>query len=132
MSLRDLTYLMLTISDNAAADAVLAAVGISSVNNRLRAIGCRETVVVESLQATLDGVASDMGHRTYLELVARKTVRWDQRHRRWLPTQSGSTDVEHSIPCRHRGLPRGMRPDCSLPCALTLPPVRERALCFAE
>lgn len=70
MSLRDLSYLMLTVSDNAAADAVLTAVGIPSVNDRLRAIGCRETVVVESLQAMLDGVASDMGHRNYPELVA--------------------------------------------------------------
>ena len=35
MSLRDLSYLMLTISDNAAAGAVMAAVGISAVNDRL-------------------------------------------------------------------------------------------------
>jgi beta-lactamase class A len=70
MSLRDLSYLMLTISDNAAADAVLAAVGIASVNDRLRAIGCRETIIVESFQAMLDSVASDMGHRNYPELVA--------------------------------------------------------------
>ena len=70
MSLRDLSYLMLTISDNAAADAVTAAVGIPAVNNRLRAVGCRETVVVESLQAMLDGVASEMGYGTYPELVA--------------------------------------------------------------
>jgi len=70
MSLRDLSYLMLTISDNAAADAVTAAVGIPAVNDRLSTIGCRETVVVESLQAMLDGVASDMGHRNYRELVA--------------------------------------------------------------
>ena len=70
MSLRDLSYLMLTISDNAAADAVTAAVGIAAVNNRLIAIGCRETVVVQSLKAVLNGVASDMGHRNYHELVA--------------------------------------------------------------
>ncbi len=70
MSLRDLSYLMLTISDNAAAGAVIAAVGISAVNDRLRLIGCRETVVVESLKAMLDGMASDMGHRTYAEFVA--------------------------------------------------------------
>jgi len=70
VSLRDLSYMMLTISDNAAADAVTAAVGIPTVNDRLRAIGCRETVVVESLTTMLDGVASDMGHRNYTELVA--------------------------------------------------------------
>jgi beta-lactamase class A len=70
VSLRDLSYLMLTISDNAAADAVTAAVGIPAVNDRLKAIGCRETVVVESLQSMLDGVAADLGHRGYPELLA--------------------------------------------------------------
>ena len=70
VSLRDLSYLMLTISDNAAADAVTAAVGIPAVNKCLIAIGCRETLVVQSLEAMLNGVASDMGHRNYPELVA--------------------------------------------------------------
>ena len=70
MSLRDLSYLMLTISDNAATDAVTAAVGITAVNDRLNSIGCRETVVVESLQAMLDGVAADLGLQNYGELVA--------------------------------------------------------------
>ena len=70
MSLRDLSYLMLTISDNAATDVVIDAVGIAAVNDRLSAIGCRETVLLESLKAMLDGVASDLGHRSYSELVA--------------------------------------------------------------
>ena len=70
VSLRDLSYLMLTISDNAAADAVIAAVGIPAVNERLRAVGCRDTVVVENVQAMLDGMATDTGHRNYPELVA--------------------------------------------------------------
>ena len=65
MSLRDLSYLMLTISDNAAADAVIAAVGIPAVNERLHAVGCRDTVVVENVQAMLDGMATDTGHRNY-------------------------------------------------------------------
>jgi beta-lactamase class A len=70
MSLHDLSYLMLTISDNAATDAVTAAVGLAAVNDRLQNIGCRETVVVETLGAMLDGVATDLGHRDYPELVA--------------------------------------------------------------
>jgi len=70
MSFRDLSYLMLTISDNAATDAVTAAVGIPAVNDRLTAIGCQETAVVESISAMLDGVASDLGLRDYSELVA--------------------------------------------------------------
>lgn len=70
MSLRDLSYLMLTISDNAAADVVTGIIGISAVNDRLKGIGCHETVVVESLQTMLDGVATEMGHQNYSELVA--------------------------------------------------------------
>lgn len=70
MSLRDLSYLMLTISDNAATDVVTAAVGIWAVNDRLKAVGCRDTVVAESLKAMLDGVATDLGHRDYSELAA--------------------------------------------------------------
>lgn len=94
MSLRDLSYLMLTISDNAAADAVTAAVGIPAVNDRLRAIGCRETVVVESLYAMLDGVASDMGHRNYAELVAAQNGEMGPN------TQSAATDPERIDRCR--------------------------------
>lgn len=70
VSLRDLCFLMMTISDNAATDVVTAAVGIGSINDRLISIGCPETVVLESLQAMLDGVATDMGHPNYSELVA--------------------------------------------------------------
>jgi beta-lactamase class A len=94
MSLRDLSYMMLTISDNAAADAVTAAVGIPAVNDRLRAIGCRQTVVVESLHAMLDGVASDMGHRNYTELLAAQTGEMG------LNAQSEATDPERIDRCR--------------------------------
>lgn len=70
LSVRALSFLMLTISDNAATDAVTEIVGITAVNDRLNLIGCRETIVVESPQAMLDGVASDMDHADYDELVA--------------------------------------------------------------
>lgn len=43
MSLRDLCAAMLSISVNAAADAVLAAVGKDAVNGRLRRLDCRST-----------------------------------------------------------------------------------------
>ena len=94
MSLRDLSFLMLTISDNAAADAVTAAVGIPAVNDRLSAIGCRETVVVESLQAMFDGVASDLGHRNYPELVAAQDGEMGPE------AQAMATDPERIDRCR--------------------------------
>jgi len=69
-SLRDLAYLMLTISDNVATDTVTEAIGIDRVNERLQAVGCHDTVVVETIQAMLDGVAHDLGYDTYDRLLA--------------------------------------------------------------
>jgi beta-lactamase class A len=70
VSLRDLAYLMLTISDNAATDTLTDAVGIEAVNDRLRAAGCVQTVVVGDLRSLLDGVATDLGFADYTELLA--------------------------------------------------------------
>lgn len=69
-SLADLAYLMLTISDNAATDAVTAAIGIDAVNRRLEDAGCLDTVVVGTLAETLDGFAADIGFDDYSELLA--------------------------------------------------------------
>lgn len=69
ISLRDLAYLMLTVSDNAATDVVTEAVGIDCVNRRLAAAGCRETVVVESLREMLDGFGADLGFDDYAALL---------------------------------------------------------------
>jgi beta-lactamase class A len=70
MSLRDLSYLMLTISDNVATDAVIAAVGIDAVNRRLENLGCADTAVVGTLQAMLKGFAADLGYESYDKLLA--------------------------------------------------------------
>ncbi len=70
LSLRDLAYLMLTISDNAATDAVTHAVGIDAVNHQLQTLGCTSTVVVSDLATMLDGVAADLGFGNYNELLA--------------------------------------------------------------
>ncbi len=70
MSLRDLVYLMLTISDNAATDVVTDAVGIEAVSRRLVAIGCTSTVVVGNLRQLLDEFAVDIGFGDYAQLLA--------------------------------------------------------------
>ncbi len=69
ISLRDLAYLMLTISDNAATDVVKSAVGLEAINRRLGAIGCRDTVVID-FRAVLDGVAIDLGFSDDPELLS--------------------------------------------------------------
>jgi beta-lactamase class A len=70
LSLQDLSYLMLTISDNAATDAVTAAVGLDRINRAVRAVGCDSTVVVSDLRTMLDGVAADLGFADYAQLLA--------------------------------------------------------------
>lgn len=69
MSLRDLCAAMLAISDNAATDAVLGAVGIQSVNDRLARLGCTSTVLVESIAGSIDSLAVDLGFADYATLL---------------------------------------------------------------
>jgi beta-lactamase class A len=69
MSLRDLCTAMLTVSDNAATDVVLEAVGKEAVSSRLRALGCTSTVLVESIGELLESVSEELGFETYAELL---------------------------------------------------------------
>ncbi|MGK5551811.1 serine hydrolase [Actinomadura kijaniata] len=66
MSLRDLAFLMMTVSDNAAADAVLARVGLDAVNKAMADLGLSRTHIAcdgRDLHATLleDGGVADLG-----------------------------------------------------------------------
>jgi beta-lactamase class A len=70
MSLRDLTRLMLTISDNAATDVLTRRVGLGRVNARAALCGGCSTVVVSDLKTMLDGVGVEMGFADYAQLVA--------------------------------------------------------------
>jgi beta-lactamase class A len=70
VSLRDLAYLMLTISDNAATDEISHRVGLDAVHRRLAACGCGSTAVVSDLATVLDGAAADLGFESYRELLA--------------------------------------------------------------
>jgi beta-lactamase class A len=69
VSLRDLARLMLTLSDNAATDILTRRVGLERVHARLRACGSPATVIESDLAAMLDGVAAEMGWRSYAELL---------------------------------------------------------------
>lgn len=69
MSLRDLARLMLTLSDNAATDILTRRVGLDLMHARLRACGCAATVIEGDLAAMLDGVAAELGWRSYAELL---------------------------------------------------------------
>jgi beta-lactamase class A len=61
LSLRDLAFLMITVSDNAAADAVLDRVGRDAVNAACAELGLRETVVEVSGRELHETLLADAG-----------------------------------------------------------------------
>ncbi|WP_421932984.1 serine hydrolase [Phenylobacterium sp.] len=70
LSLRDLARQMMTVSDNAATDVLIARVGLDAINARALTCGCRETRIVSDLKAMLDAMAVELEFRTYAELLA--------------------------------------------------------------
>lgn len=70
VSLRDLAYLMLAISDNAATDELIGRVGLESINDRLVRLGLEHTLVPSDLRTVLNLIAGHVGFATYDELAA--------------------------------------------------------------
>ena len=68
ISLRDLCRMMMSVSDNTAADTLLKIVGLNHVNARARACGYVATVVESSLKETWDELGVDLGFSSYAEL----------------------------------------------------------------
>jgi beta-lactamase class A len=62
LSLRDLAFLMITVSDNAAADELLARVGMGAVNDMLDSFGLRGTRVLQSCADSAASTVTDTGH----------------------------------------------------------------------
>jgi beta-lactamase class A len=71
MSLRDLACLMITVSDNAAADAVLDRVGLDAVNATAALLGLPSTVVDGSGDDLHDTLLADAGATTLGEVWSR-------------------------------------------------------------
>ncbi|MEU1083504.1 serine hydrolase [Streptomyces sp. NPDC005908] len=61
MSLRDLAYLMMAVSDNAAADLLLSRVGLDAVNAATARLGLTRTLAVHSFGEMLATVRQDAG-----------------------------------------------------------------------
>lgn len=70
MSLRDLACLMITVSDNAAADALLDRVGLEAVN-AAAGLGLRGTVVTGGGRQLFDDLLADAGASGFPEVWAR-------------------------------------------------------------
>lgn len=62
ISLRDLAYLMITVSDNTSADVLLGRVGFEAVNDMLAAFGLEGTRVTQTCRQLEDAMSADAGH----------------------------------------------------------------------
>ena len=71
ISWRDLVVLMLTISDNQAADSLLNRVGAGAVNATAARLGLTSTVVTSGIQAMLDSIGQELGSAGWSGLLAR-------------------------------------------------------------
>ena len=71
MSLRDLCYSMIAVSDNAAADAVFERVGAEAVEATLQALGLHRTRVVSDARGLHDHMLRDAGVGSLAELWPR-------------------------------------------------------------
>lgn len=65
VSVRDLVPLMLTISDNAATDALIDLCGVEAVNDHVRSLGLARTRLASNLRTMLDGMAEEAGFSDY-------------------------------------------------------------------
>lgn len=74
LSLRDICLQMMSVSDNAATDILLARVGRNEVNARLRSCDCPRSVVECDLQTMFDGLAVDLGFADYGQLAAARNA----------------------------------------------------------
>lgn len=61
VSLRDLAFMMMSVSDNTATDVVMQRVGVDRIAATLASLGLRETVVAQDCRQLLAELAGDLG-----------------------------------------------------------------------
>jgi beta-lactamase class A len=65
VALGDLVVAMMSISDNVATDAILRRIGINAVNDRAKALGLVDTVVMADLATIVNSIGVDAGFADY-------------------------------------------------------------------
>lgn len=68
-SIRDLVTIMLTISDNAATDALIDRVGLDVINASAARLGLRQTMILSDLRSMIDSLGRDAGFHDYADLT---------------------------------------------------------------
>ncbi|REK90758.1 serine hydrolase [Streptomyces inhibens] len=71
MSLRDLVHMMMTLSDNAATDVVLARVGLDTVNAMLAELGRNKTHLTGGCLDLIGSLCAELGAATEAEALAK-------------------------------------------------------------
>lgn len=61
VSIRDLAYQMITVSDNTATDVIMRELGVDSVNATLKTLGLEKTELVGDCRVLLDSLLEDLG-----------------------------------------------------------------------
>lgn len=69
ISLRDLARVMLAVSDNGATDLLLRRLGIDRINETLRSLGLRDTVIAADVHTISQAHAMELGQPTFKELL---------------------------------------------------------------
>ncbi|GAA3117645.1 serine hydrolase [Planomonospora alba] len=91
ISLRDLAYLMIAVSDNTAADALIGRVGLAAVNTMLASFGLTRTWVEHDCAGLLASIVEDTGQEdmsTEPAVVARLRVLDPARTNRSTPRET--------------------------------------------
>ena len=68
MSLRDLAWLMMGISDNAATDVIFEVVGLDAISKTIADLGLTQTVLIGDCRALFTTIAEDLGASSLAEL----------------------------------------------------------------
>jgi beta-lactamase class A len=82
LSLRDLAYFAMSVSDNSAADLLLARVGLDTVRLLTKELGLERTRIAGGPRALLESMLSEVGARDEREFALRYPALPDDRKRR--------------------------------------------------
>lgn len=70
LSLRDLAYLMMSVSDNRATDIVMDRLGLDAINDTIAGFGLIDTVVTDDCRGLFASAAEDLGEQFTDELLS--------------------------------------------------------------
>jgi beta-lactamase class A len=82
LSLRDLAYFSMSVSDNSAADLLLSRVGLDTVRLLAKELGLKRTRIVGGPRELLESMLAEVGARDEREFAVRYPALSDERKRR--------------------------------------------------